>query len=137
MRQDMLKKLIVVSLLGLVGLWLISSLLMGTGLGLGYHTRGVYGGGHMYMGGGFGYGTSFAYWLYLLVKVLFAVFVISMIVGIGVWAKNLFTAEDIEAVKCTLRGTGIKGKCSACGYELNVDWKICPHCGKEIVIKTA
>ncbi|MFZ5353723.1 MAG: hypothetical protein ACOZCL_13515 [Bacillota bacterium] len=133
MRSNSLAKVIIVTFLGLLGLWLIYSLMFGTGYGF----RMNYGGGHMYFNAGYGFGATAAVWILLLVKVLFAVFVISLVVGLIVWAKNnLFTAEDIHTIKNTFNINDNKAKenCSVCGKELNPEWNVCPHCGKDKTI---
>jgi len=49
--------------------------------------------------------------------------------------KNyLFTKEDVEKIKGSFvssKAEAIKESCSACGKELEENWKNCPHCGKE------
>lgn len=134
MRNNSITRLIVIALLGIFGLWLIYTLLVGPGLGLGM--RGYYGGGHMDMGIGigFGYGSTLTYLLLLLIKVLFAVFVIGLVAGIIVWIKNnMFTSEDIETIKNTFTGNrvNVKERCSICNRDMEAEWKVCPHCGKE------
>jgi hypothetical protein len=82
-----------------------------------------------------GNGGAFAFILLLLIKVLFAVFVTALIVGIVIWTKNnIFTKEDIETIKNTFKGNKVvcaKETCIVCCKEMEVDWKTCPHCGKE------
>jgi hypothetical protein len=82
-----------------------------------------------------GYGSTFAFTLLLLIKVLFAVFIVALVAGIIVWIKNnLFTSEDVDTIKNTFKGYNAanqKEKCTACGRTIEVDWKLCPHCGKE------
>ena len=89
----------------------------------------------MNIGYGIGYGSTFAYILLLLIKVLFAVFIIALVAGIVVWIKNnIFTREDIDTIKNTFKGNNTanpKEKCTACDRTIEVDWKLCPHCGKE------
>lgn len=134
-------KVAVVSLLGILGLWLISTLLLGTGGGVAYNTRGYYEGGQMSMNIAVGSGGAFAFILLLLIKVLFAVFVTTLVVGIIIWVKNnVFTKEDIETIKNTFKGNktvSTKETCKACCKEMEASWKVCPHCGKakEAVVK--
>lgn len=89
----------------------------------------------MYYSAGFGYAATAAFWLALLIKVLFAVFVISLIIALGVWIKNnFFTTEDIATLKSSINKGGTRvstEKCSYCGKELNSEWVACPHCGEE------
>ena len=141
MKSNPLVKLIVVVALALLGLWLLQSVLFGAGMSTGYGYRGNFGGGHMYMAPGVGYGFSAVSLLILLTKVLFAVFVIALVAGIFVWIKNnMFTSADFEAMKCSIKGNGVftaKEKCGICGKEMNADWKVCPHCGKELEVNNA
>ncbi|MBB6214990.1 hypothetical protein HNQ80_001079 [Anaerosolibacter carboniphilus] len=141
MKNNPFVKMMMVALLGIIGLSLLQSLVFGSGFGLGFTMRGNYGGEHMYMGTGygFGYGGSISYLLLLMIKVLFVVFVIGLVAGIIVWIKNnLFTTEDVETIKNTFSGNKAivsKESCTICGKELNAEWKVCPHCGKEKEIK--
>ena len=136
-------KLLLGLLLGILGLWLIYVLLFGTGYGLNIGVRGNFGGGHMYMGTatGIGFAGSLSLILLFLIKVLFVLFIIGLVVGIAIAIKNyIFTTEDVQKIKSTFTGKKtviIKEVCGICGKELNDDWKLCPHCGKEKEIKTA
>ncbi|MDF2891034.1 MAG: hypothetical protein K0R80_1401 [Clostridia bacterium] len=89
----------------------------------------------MSTGLGIGYGSVFFSLLLVLVKVLFAVFVVALIAGIVVYIKNnIFTKEEIESIKNTFSGkkpVGQKEACTACGNTLEAEWKLCPLCGKE------
>jgi hypothetical protein len=140
MRNDSTVRLITVTVLGILGLWFISTLLFGSGMGLGFGVSGNYGGGHMGYGYGYGMnsGSTFAYLLLLLSKVLFAVFIVALVAGIIVWVKNnIFTSEDIETIKRTFKGNNTENqleKCSACGKTIEAGWKLCPHCGKEKIV---
>lgn len=135
MRSDSTVRLITITVIGILGLWFISTLIFGSGMGMGFGYSGNYGGGHMSVGYGVGYGSTFSSMLLLLVKVLFAVFIVSLVAGIIVWVKNnVFTSEDIETIKSTFKGNNMaydKEKCAACGKTIEVEWKLCPHCGKE------
>lgn len=143
MKSNGITKVIVVSLFSILALWLISTLLFGTGGSVAYNTRGYYGGGQMNMNIAVGTGGAFAFTLLLLIKVLFAVFVTSLVVGIIIWIKNnIFTKEEIETIKNTFKGDKIvstKETCVVCCKEMEANWKVCPHCGKEkeTVIKQA
>jgi len=79
--------------------------------------------------------------LLFLIKVLFVLFIVGLVVGISIAIKNyIFTAEDVAKIKSTFIGKKtvvIKETCSICGKELNDDWKLCPHCGKEKEVKVA
>lgn len=135
-------KLVAVLAIALLGLWLLQAVLFsaGTGTGMSYNFRGNFGGEHMNVmqGYGVGYGFSMYALLLLLTKVLFAVFVIALVAGIIVWVKNnLFTTEDYNAMRYSLKGNAspvTRLKCSICSNELNADWKVCPHCGKEVEV---
>lgn len=135
MKLNGIAKVVVVSLLSILALWLISTLLFGTGGGVAYNTRGYYGGGQMNMNIAVGNGGTLAFILLLLIKVLFAVFVTALVVGIVIWIKNnIFTKEDIETIKNTFKGNKVvcaKETCVVCCKEMEASWKICPHCGKE------
>ena len=136
-------KLLLGLLVGIIGLWLIYVLLFGASYGINIGFRDNYGGGHMYMGtaAGMGFAGSLSLILLFLIKVLFVLFIIGLVVGIAIAIKNyIFTTEDVEKIKSTFTGKKtviIKEVCSICGKELNDDWKLCPHCGKEKEVKTA
>lgn len=136
-------KLLLGLLLGILGLWLIYVLLFGAGFGMNMGFGNNYGGGHMYMGtaAGIGFASTLSLVLLFLIKVLFVLFIIGLVIGIGIAIKNyIFTNEDVEKIKSTFTGKKtvvIKEACSICGKELNDDWKLCPHCGKEKETKTA
>lgn len=93
------------------------------------------------MGTGLGFTGTISVALLFLIKVLFVLFIIGLVVGIGIAIKNyIFTKEDVDKIKSTFTGKKtvvIKETCSICGKELNDDWKLCPHCGKEKEVKTA
>jgi len=133
-------KMLAVLFLGIIGLGLIHALLFGTGSGLSMGFRGNYEGGHMYMGTSLGFAGTISALLLIFIKVLFVLFIVGLIVGIAIAIKNyIFTTEDVEKIKSTFTGKKtvvIKETCSICGKELNDEWKVCPHCGKEKEIKT-
>lgn len=137
-KTNSILKFLGVLLVSILGLWLINALLFGSGYGFNVGFRGNHEGGNFYMGYGYGYGFAgtLSVVLLFLIKVLFVLFVVGLVVGIGIAIKNyLFTAEDVEKIKCTFAGRKtvvIKETCSICGKELEQDWKVCPHCGKEI-----
>jgi cytochrome b subunit of formate dehydrogenase len=88
----------------------------------------------MYMGTGFGF--SIAVLLTFLIKFLFVVFIIGLVGGLIVAAKNyIFTPEDIENFKATFKinkTTAAKQTCSICGKEVNPEWQACPYCSATI-----
>ncbi|MFZ5987798.1 MAG: hypothetical protein ACOYWZ_11820 [Bacillota bacterium] len=132
-------KLLGALVLGIVGLWLIYTLLIGAGMGINIGFRGGYGGGHMYMGTGAGFGAigTISFLLLFLIKVLFVIFIVGLVVGIAVAIKNyVFTEEDIKTIKGTFTGKKTvvnRETCTSCGKELNEEWNICPFCGSETV----
>lgn len=85
---------------------------------------------------GTGFGISISLLLTFLIKFLFVVFVIGLVGGLIVAAKNyIFTPEDIENFKSTFKGTKTtanKQTCSVCGREVNPEWRACPYCSTTI-----
>jgi cytochrome b subunit of formate dehydrogenase len=85
---------------------------------------------------GTGFGFSIALLLTFLIKFLFVVFIVGLVGGLVVAAKNyIFTPEDIENFKSTFKGTKTtvaKLTCSVCGKEVNPEWKACPYCSATI-----
>lgn len=140
-KNNSIIKILAVVLLSILGLTLIRELFFGTGYGSGIIVRGNHEGGYIYMSTGLGFAGTISAVLLVLIKVLFVLFIVGLIVGIAIAVKNyLFTAEDVEKIKSTFTGKKtvvFKETCSDCGKELNDDWKVCPHCGKEKEIKTA
>ncbi|AOT69147.1 hypothetical protein [Geosporobacter ferrireducens] len=105
MKGNAFIKMAVISLVAILGLWVLQGVLFSPGVNVGYNIRGHMGGGYMYMGTGFAYGGTISYLLLLMVKVLFVVFTISLVAGIILWIKNnLFTREEIETIKGTFTG---------------------------------
>ncbi|RII31811.1 zinc ribbon domain-containing protein [Clostridium chromiireducens] len=136
MKKDTTLKIIVFSLLGLLILWLASSLLFSTGNGISINFRGNYGGEHMYMGSsyGIGFGGTISVLLMFLIKLLFFVFVAALIIGLIIVVKNsIFTPEDIATIKGAFNSKDKTPEkiCDACGKALDKEWKACPYCGKE------
>jgi len=127
-------KLLGVILLAIVILWVVSTLIFGTGFGMNSGFNGGYG-EHMNMNYGAGYGTTgiISTILQLLIKVLFVFLVLGLIFGALVIVKKyVFNDEDIQKIKSTFAGkTIIKESCLNCRKELNDDWKVCPFCGNE------
>jgi len=77
----------------------------------------------------------------ILIKVLFAAFVIGLVVGGIVFIKNtLFTEEEKAKFRVIFTGNKVTQKktCAHCNKEIKAEWKACPYCGitteKEIVI---
>lgn len=128
-----------------VFLFLVNSLFGGTGYG--YYPN--YGQGM----------ASNANWaitpvLLLIIKLLWFVFVVSLVIGLAVAAKkyifegrklNLGFLEELVSIghECPHCGTklgsefnycptckaDLKEPCSSCGKELKINWKYCPACG--------
>jgi hypothetical protein len=136
LKKDSAIKIIGVAFLAIVVLWLIKTILFGAGFGMGVNVRTNYGGGSMYMGNSLGFGISISLLLTYLIKFLFVVFIVGLVGGLVVVAKNyIFTPEDIETFKAPFKGsksTSTKTTCMECGKELNSDWKACPYCGTSI-----
>lgn len=80
----------------------------------------------------------------ILIKILFAAFVIGLVVGGIVFIKdNLFTEEEKAKFRATFtsnHGVTQKKTCAICEKEIKAEWKACPYCGKttekETVFKT-
>jgi cytochrome b subunit of formate dehydrogenase len=74
--------------------------------------------------------------LTFLIKFLFVVFIVGLIGGLVVVAKNyIFTSEDIENFKSTFKGNKVtveKQTCIVCGREVKPEWKACPYCSATI-----
>lgn len=133
MNDNVWSRAAIFALVGAAGLWVLYTLLFGMGYGGMITHSGYYGGNHMYMNAGFGYGMTGGFWILYLIKVLTAIFIVSLIVALLVWVKNtLFTENDIASLKQSFAGgrTPDRSKCVSCGYELNPEWKNCPSCGK-------
>lgn len=84
---------------------------------------------------GIGYGSVMFSLMLVLIKILFAVFVVALIAGIVVYIKNnIFTKDEIETIKSTFSGKKPiiqKETCTVCGSTIEAEWKLCPICGKE------
>ncbi|MEW9122345.1 MAG: zinc ribbon domain-containing protein [Thermotaleaceae bacterium] len=132
--NDTAMKIIVFSGVGLIVLWLIKSTFLPTGYGmsLSYNTPGYFRNGmeHSYNSN---YGFSFTS---LIIQMLLVVIIISLIIGVVILVKNFVVRpEEIVTTKESVPENLIQdnSSCVQCGKELNQEWKVCPHCGKEIV----
>jgi hypothetical protein len=88
----------------------------------------------MYSSGSLSGGTGIlSVVLVLFIKVMIFVFVISLLIGLFIVAKNyLFNAQDIAAFKkAFVPAAKPKKTCSVCGKVLEEDWKVCPYCAAE------
>ena len=93
------------------------------------------------MGTGLGFAGVISVALLFLIKVLFVLFIVGLVVGLAIAAKNyIFTKEDVEKIKSTFTGKKtvvIKETCSICGKEQENEWKVCPYCENEKESKVA
>jgi hypothetical protein len=141
MKKDSTIKIIGVTAIVLIALWFLKAILFPTGYGMsvGYRMPAYmgYGSEHGY---NYGYGInsfsgSAALLLAFLIKVLLIVFVIALLVGLVMIVKNhVFTQEDITSIKNSFTSKSAKPNkvCTECKAPLNEEWKVCPHCGKEV-----
>ncbi len=137
MKKDSTIKIIGVSALAIIALWLLRLILFptGNGISVSYRVPMHMGNGYVYGNGLNSFGGSGALLLAFLIKVLLIVFVIALLLGFLMFIKNhVFTQEDILMIKNSFAGKPDRSSkvCLECGKNLNEDWKICPHCGKEI-----
>ena len=74
--------------------------------------------------------------LVVFIKLLIVIFVISLLIGLFIVAKNyLFNARDIAAFKSAFAPVvKTKKTCSTCGKTLENEWKVCPYCATEETI---
>jgi len=82
-----------------------------------------------------GFSYSILIILTFLIKFLFVIFIVGLIGGLLVAAKNyILTAEDIQNFKSTFKSEikATSNICSVCGKEINPEWKACPYCGATI-----
>lgn len=139
MKKDSALKIILFSIAALVVLWLAKVILFPTRYGMGIYVNGNFGGEHAYFRGGYTYGGGEFYFLLgFLVKALIVILVAALVIGILLYLKNnFFTQEDMAAIRSSFNfrnKSSVKKACSDCGREVNDNWKVCPHCGKDINI---
>lgn len=138
MKKDSVFKIAVFSVFAVFALWLVKVLLFPTGYGISINYRmpryNVIGSEH-----GFNYGFGVNYTtnqiLPILINLLMVVFVIALVIGVVKLIINLvFTQDDIESFRTTFSGKSKQSQitCKECGKALNTEWKVCPHCGKEV-----
>lgn len=130
-------RLIALAIIGILALMILPGLFFRTGMGYGYgagfRNHMIGGPMNMNMGYGFGFNGTLTVFMMFLIKVLFFLFMVGLVVGIGVFIKNhIFTEEDVRKIKGTFSvkpQVVAKEKCSECGKELQSEWKLCPYCG--------
>lgn len=132
---------------GLIGLALLAfalvyNLLLGGGTGFGFS---------LYYGRAFDLTGLLALISTLAVKLLWVVFIVSLIIGIVLVLKNHLLENKDFNICCLIEGgstcpkcgakvkenykfcpscqASLKETCSKCGQELKADWKCCPTCG--------
>ncbi|WP_318507356.1 zinc ribbon domain-containing protein [Bacillus sp. T3] len=139
MKNDSAIKMIGYSILGIIILWLAKAVLFPTGYGVSVrytmpgYSRNGYGYEHTYNSF-----NSFNSLTSSFIQILFFVFLVALIVGAVMVVKNyLFTPEDIAEIKGSFIGkaNGVTNPCVTCGKEINPEWKVCPHCGKDVGTK--
>lgn len=137
MKKDSTFKIIGVVALAIIALWFLNVILFPTGYGMSvsYRIPGHMGYNYNYGNGFNSLGGSGALLLAFLIKVLLIIFVITLLIGLVMFVKNqVFTQEDISNIKNSFAGNSEKYNkfCAECGKSLSEDWKVCPHCGKEV-----
>ncbi|MEW9123983.1 MAG: zinc ribbon domain-containing protein [Thermotaleaceae bacterium] len=136
MKDNTAFKLISYGFFGLIALLITKAVLFPTGYGysVGYNTTGHFGNGYEH---GYTFNYGFTSLVGSMIQIFLAIFIIALIVGIVLLIKNyLFSADEIVKMKQSFSGNQkhrTDNHCSSCGRELNSDWKICPHCGKELI----
>lgn len=137
MKKDSNIKIIGVAALAVIVLLFLKAILFPTGYGMSvsYTMPTHMSNSYNYSYGFNNFSGSVTLLLALLIKALLIVFVIALLVGLIMFLKNhVFTQEDITFIKNTFTGKVEKTNkvCSECGGNLNEEWKVCPHCGKEV-----
>ncbi|KNZ70555.1 Double zinc ribbon [Thermincola ferriacetica] len=120
--QETLKNIGVLSLV-LLGVLLIFNLLTGSGSGMGY---GMYG-----RGTGLELNGLLASLFTLAVKLLWLVFVISLIAGIVMFAKKYFVEEkniNLQFLGNLVPSAAGTAACPECGSKVAPEYKFCPNC---------
>jgi flagellar biosynthesis protein FlhB len=136
MKKDTSLRIIIFSIIGLIILWLVKVLLFPANYyGFRLNILESNGGDHMYMNGNYGYGAlSLSTVLVFLIKFLIILFVIALIVGLVMAAKNfLFNSQNLSAFKNSFTPVQKPAKiCEVCGKTLEDSWKVCPYCAAEV-----
>ncbi len=136
MKNSMLKIIVVISL-SIIALWLLFTILfpMGFGMTMNYSIPTHMGNGFNYSYGFNNYGGFATLLLVSLIKVFTIALFVTLLFGIFMYVKNnVFSKEDIDSIKKAFTGKQLKTDkfCSECGKTINDEWKVCPHCGKEV-----
>lgn len=130
--------------LALLAFALVYNLVLGGGTGFGFN---------LYYGRGFDLSGLLASIFALAVKLLWVVFIVSLVIGLVlVLKKHLLETNNLNICGlleggsvCPKCGTKVKDNykfcpscqaslketCSKCGQEVKADWKCCPTCGTE------
>lgn len=137
MKNDSTFKIIGIAILAIIALWFLNVILFPTGYGMymNYTMPTHMENSFNYSYGFNNFGGSLTLLLSFLLKVLLVILVISLLVGLAMIVKNhVFTQEDIATMKNTFTGKSAETyrACTECNKTLNEQWKVCPHCGKEI-----
>lgn len=137
MQKNSILKIILVTFIGIIVLWLMKEILFPSNY-FNLNLTGSYGGGHMNninMNGSYGFGAgTFSLILVFFIKVLFVIFVIALLIGLFLTIKNyIFTPQDYDAFKNSFRRPEFSKKtCDICGKTLEDGWKVCPYCSAEV-----
>lgn len=137
MKKDSTIKIIGLAVLAIVVLWLLKAILLPTGYGMSisYGMQDHMGRGYGYSYGMIGFGGSLTILLAFIIKVLITVFTVTLLVGlVMLLVKHVFTKENVASIKNTFaaKSEGTSKVCIECDKNLDEEWKICPHCGKEV-----
>ena len=136
MKNDSALKIIVYSVLGLMVFWFLQAVMFPAGYGVsgrnniqGYYRNGSEHGYISNFGSNNSFGSS-------ILQLLLIVFVIALLVSVVMIVKNnLITPDNTTLIKGSFTGKSkrVTKPCLDCGKELNLEWKVCPHCGKDVV----
>lgn len=105
---------------------------------MGYGMNGNYN-MHDYFGNGNGYGmyqTGLSGFTGTIIQLLIIALIVIAVFAAIVWVRNYLIADQYRngfyhPQPPYQPGTPSKN-CASCGRSLSPDWKVCPHCGKEI-----
>lgn len=157
MKKDSVLKILGITALGFIFLWLLNTVFFSSGYGMSvrYNMPSYYNNGYNYYFGMNSFLTS-------IIKIVLVVFIIAFLAAVVMILKNnLLKPEEIDDIKEQFSNVfnkeiaepdtensnsekeetivedsnqEIKEKniCTECGHELDPEWKICLNCGKEI-----